>query len=482
MSRKTSDSDAIRFPAVAGMFYPNDPTELAQMIDGYLAQAQPSQWQPSILIAPHAGYVYSGPVAAHTFKSLQGRACDGVIVLGFNHSYSYAFDGASIWTEGAWRTPLGDVPIDSALARSICDADDHIQVGLDPHDTEHSIEVMLPFLQRVMPGQSFVPISIGRPTLDNCRALADGLTHAIGSKNVVVVASTDLSHYPPYSGAQEVDRETLAAVLSLDPLALEAAFESMHEWRVPNLHTRMCGQGPVLTAMMLAHGLDAGRAELLRYANSGDVPNGERDRVVGYAAIGFAHGSPPALTDAEKTELLHLARGTIVAHLNDWSLPGLQFDSPGLHLPRATFVTLRVKSTGELRGCRGEIFARSEVWESVRRVSLLSAVDDPRFAPMQPHESNDLHIDISVLTPLRKASSPDEVIVGQHGVLVRRGHRGGLFLPQVPVEQGWDRDEYLTNLCAMKAGLPADAWRRPDTDLYLFEADVFEEHEGLGHG
>jgi AmmeMemoRadiSam system protein B/AmmeMemoRadiSam system protein A len=445
------------------------------MIDDYLAQAQARAEKPVILIAPHAGYVYSGPVAAHTFKQLEGRAVDGVIVLGFNHQYSFAFDGASIWTEGAWRTPLGDVPIDTALAQSICAADSHFHIGIDPHDTEHSIEIMLPFLQRVLPEQSFVPISVGRPTLSSCQTLADGLARAMGGKNVVVVVSTDLSHYPPYAHAVRVDHSTVAAVLSLDPLAVEAAVEEMSDLHVPDLHTRMCGQGPVLTAIHLAHDVGARRASLLHYANSGDVPHGGRSQVVGYAAISFETGEPLTLTDADRQALLRLARQTLNAHLAGEPLPEPDIDSPGLHLPRATFVTLRYKATGDLRGCRGEVFARSEVWESVQHVTTLSASDDPRFLPMQAHEADETHIEISVLSPLRRTKSPDEVIVGQHGVLVRRGGRGGLFLPQVPVEQGWDRDQYLDYLCEMKAGLPRNAWRKPDTALYVFEADVFEE-------
>ena len=181
------------------------------------------------------------------------------------------------------------------------------------------------------------------------------------------------------------------------------------------------------------------------------------------------------LDQADRTTLLKLARDTLQEYLS--TRRRLPFDppSPALLELRATFVTLRHRLTRDLRGCRGEIEAQYRLWESVQRVSILSATDDPRFRPMTRDDLADMHIEISVLTPLRLASSPDEVIVGQHGVMIRRGGHGGLFLPQVPVEQGWDRDEYLSTLCWMKAGLPADAWRKPGTQLYTFEAEIFEE-------
>ena len=144
-------------------------------------------------------------------------------------------------------------------------------------------------------------------------------------------------------------------------------------------------------------------------------------------------------------------------------------------MPRATFVTLRHARTHDLRGCRGEVFARSPLWASVQQVSILSATDDPRVPPVQSAELADMHLEISVLTPLRLVKSPAEVIAGKHGVMIRKGGRGGLFLPQVATEQGWDHDELLSTLCWMKAGLPADAWRKPGVELYVFEAEIFEE-------
>jgi AmmeMemoRadiSam system protein A len=173
--------------------------------------------------------------------------------------------------------------------------------------------------------------------------------------------------------------------------------------------------------------------------------------------------------------LLKLARATLDEYLQTRTRPHFEPISAAMEQPRATFVTLRHRQTHDLRGCRGEVFARYPLWESVQHVSLLSATDDPRFRPLNHAELADMHIEISVLTPMRLVHSPEEVIVGQHGVMIRKGGRGGLFLPQVPLEQGWDRDEYLSTLCWMKAGLPADAWRKKDVQLYIFEAEIFEE-------
>jgi MEMO1 family protein len=237
----------------------------------------------------------------------------------------------------------------------------------------------------------------------------------------------------------------------------------------------MCGKGPVMVSMLLARQIGAEQVNVIHYANSGDVPAGEHGRVVGYTAIEFVKGHPPVLNAEDKAALLKLARSTLDQYLSDRTRQQYEPASAAQQQPRATFVTLRNKQTHDLRGCRGEVFARYPLWESVQRVSILSATDDPRFRPMTHGELADMHVEISVLTPMRLARSPEELIVGRHGVMIRKGGHGGLFLPQVPVEQGWDRDEYLSTLCWMKAGLPADAWRKPDTQLYIFEAEVFEE-------
>ena len=466
----------VRAPAVAGAFYPANPAALTSLIDGYLAEAERFAAEPSILIVPHAGYVYSGGVAAHSFKQALDRHYEHVLILGFNHGYAYGFDGAAVWPIGSWLTPLGEVPIDTALASRILTSSTAFRVDQAIHLDEHSLEVEVPFIQRVLPNVPIVPISIGRPTLENAQAIADGLATVLHEfPNTLVVISTDLSHYPRYEDARQVDQASLHAIVSLDPLALEAWDKEAMSSRISELHTTMCGKGPVMVAMLLAHAIGAEQVRVIKYANSGDVPEGDHQRVVGYGAVEFIKGQPPTLTADDKTVLLTLARDTLHEYLTTHHKPAFEPTSGAVQQPRATFVTLRHKRTHELRGCRGEVFARYPLWESVHRVSILSAIDDPRFPPMTAAEVPDIHIEINVLTPLRLARSPEEVIVGRHGVMIRKGERGGLFLPQVPVEQGWDRAEYLSTLCWMKAGLPADAWRRQDVQLYIFEAEIFEE-------
>ena len=464
----------VRPPARAGQFYPADPQVLAQQIDGYLAEAERLEPEPSIIIVPHAGYEYSGGVAAHGFKQAVDRGYEHVIILGFSHRSSYGFDGAVVWDGGPWRTPLGDAPIDVLLVKKILQAAPIFKPDHSIHLGEHSLEVQVPFLQRTLPGIPLVPISIGRPTLENAQAIAAALAPVLrDTPKTLVVTSTDLSHFPPYQDAVRVDRATIDAVLSLDPSTLENLSDKALSSRVHDLETVMCGKGPVMVSMLLARHIGAEQVTLLRYANSGDVSAISRDSVVGYAAIEFVQ--PTTLSAEDKAVLLKLARATLDQYLSQRRLPAFTPTSAIMRQPRATFVTLRHKHTHELRGCKGEIEARYPLWQSVQQMSLSSALEDPRFPPMTHDELADMHLEISVLTPMRLAHSPEEVIVGKHGVMIRTGGHGGLFLPQVPEEQGWDRDEYLSTLCWMKAGLPADAWRQPGTQLYIFEAEIFEE-------
>jgi hypothetical protein len=288
----TTKASIIRRPVVAGQFYPGEPDKLREQVDGYLAQVgaglpRPYGPDPVALISPHAGYVYSGHVAAHAFKQAEGIDYDAIVVLGTNHRDPFAH-GCSIWPEGAYAMPMGDVAIDSELAHALMDADPHITFQRSTHLSEHSIEVQLPFLQRVLPGTKFVPIVVVEPTLAICQALADALVTTLKDRRALVIASTDLSHYPAYDEAVRADQATLTAVTSLDPMKLQASIQNSMSQDIPELHTCMCGEGPVMATMLYARALGADQVDILKYANSGDVAYGDKHQVVGYGAVRFA--------------------------------------------------------------------------------------------------------------------------------------------------------------------------------------------------
>ena len=292
-----------------------------------------------------------------------------------------------------------------------------------------------------------------------------------------MVTSTDLSHYPRYQDAVRVDQSSIQAVVSLDPLALEAWDEEAMSSRTANLHTTMCGKGPVMVSMLLARSIGAEQVHVIHYANSGDVPEGEQGRVVGYAAIEFVKGQPPALTAVDKTALLKLARVTLDEYLQAAYSAALRADLDCAWSSRVPPSSRCATGTRTICAAAGAKSSRAIRCGKVCSASACSAPPTiPVSGPMTPCVNWPTCTSRSASSRrMRLAHSPDEVIVGKHGVMIRTGGHGGLFLPQVPVEQGWDRDEYLSTLCWMKAGLPADAWRKKDVQLYIFEAEIFEE-------
>ncbi|HIC89059.1 MAG TPA: AmmeMemoRadiSam system protein B [Anaerolineae bacterium] len=478
----------VRHAAVAGQFYPDDPERLARMVDRLLADAERVDIgaKPVVLIVPHAGYVYSGHVAAQAFKQVEGSHYDVVVVIGTNHS-DPNFDKVSVYARGAFETPLGLVPIDEQVAQALLDADPRIVFDRGVHRQEHSIEVELPFLQRLDPQLHIVPVIVGMPTAKNEEILADALADVLSGKKALVVASSDLSHYPAYDDAVRTDMAILDAIATLDPERFRSVREEMMSAGIPNLRTCACGEGPIITAMLLAQKLGATQVTLLRYANSGDTPFGNRDQVVGYGAVMFTRSSgnsrpfrtpmptEPALSTGSLDEdaqhvLLTLARHTLDEYLHDGVAPFVRPTQPALRALGATFVTL--KEDGELCGCIGELIARRPLYLSVQYSALHAALDDPRFPPVSPNELDRVSIEISVLSPPQPISV-DEIQVGVHGLIIVKGSHHGVLLPQVPVEQGWDKEQYLRGLCR-KAGLSEDrCWE--DAQLYGFTAQVFGE-------
>ena len=459
----------VRPSAIAGSWYPGDPDELAAMVGEMLAAVQPVDGAPIGLIVPHAGYVYSGPVAACGFRQLEQGKYDAAVIIASDHQ-SPLSDPISVWAEGGFETPLGVVPVDVELAQALVAADPRITGDLAAHESEHPIEIELPFLQQVCPGCAIVPVLMGNDDEETVQALADALLAALPGKRAVIIASSDLSHYPTYDDALTVDGATLAAIETLDPARVQETTDEMMAAGFSNLVTCACGEAPILVTMRVAQGLGADTATILRYANSGDV-SGDRGKVVGYGAVMFWRYKPPDLTEAQREELLSLARMTIAEYLETEKISDYETSDPTLNRRSGGFVTL--KEHGELRGCIGHMWADTPLYRVVQEMAVSAATSDPRFPSMKAEELDAVSIEISVLSPLRRITDTERVEVGTHGLVVAQAGRQGVLLPQVPVEQGWDREDFLENLC-QKANLPPDCWHE-GAALYTFTAVVFGE-------
>ncbi len=460
----SSLAQGTRPPVFAGAFYDADPERLTAQIDAYLkdAGAPPAAAKDArVLICPHAGYIFSGPTAAYAYRAVQGRPVTTVVIVGTSHQYP--LDGASIYLKGAFETPLGTVAVDEALASRIAKASGFSYVAA-AHEKEHSVEVQVPFIQRVLPGVKIVPIVLGYPTRSNVSALAKGLGEALAGPGVLIIASTDLSHYLPKEKANAADAKTIDLVRKADAGAIAD--------RCARGENMMCGGGGVAAALAAVKKLGAPRVEVLHYADSAAV-TGDTSGVVGYLAAAVSVGPPPAaefsLGADEKRELLRLAREAVRTAIEDNRLVQYETQNPNFLGERGAFVTL--KKNGELRGCIGYIEPVFPLYDTVIRTAVFAATQDQRFPPVTRQELADLDYEISVLTTPQKIDNPNLVEVGRHGLIVSRGDSRGLLLPQVAVENGWDRETFLCQTC-VKAGLPSDAWKK-GAEIFTFEAIVF---------
>lgn len=482
---RAAESRKVRPAGVAGSFYPADAQQLRKMVNGFLAAAKVPKTLPTPLaiVSPHAGYPFSGGVAAHAYALLQGRKFARVVVIAPSHYESFAF--SSVYDGDAYSTPLGEVAVDKAFAAKLA-ADAQIKFSSRGHGEvdghwEHALEDELPFLQQVLGDFKLVPVVMGDQSYESSRALGVALAKTIRKENAatggdfdtLIVASSDLSHYHPYDQAVTIDHKTLQAILEWDYFNLSQ-----------NLQRRIweaCGGGGIVAAMIAAERLGANRAQLLAYANSGDV-TGDKSRVVGYGAVGLFKTDSPAnlpgsqfhLTGKERNTLMSIAKKSVETAVRERRLyaPPLPEDA-ALLSDRAAFVTLNEK--GQLRGCIGDVSPSKPLYLMVRDVAALAAVRDPRFPPVSTLELTSLEYEISVLSPFRRVTDWKQIRVGRHGLVVRQGEYEGVLLPQVPVEQHWDRNTFLNEAC-IKAGLPPRAWHDESTDVFMFTALVFGEH------
>ncbi len=457
----TSWPQEIRKSQLAGSWYPKDPGALSQLIDHFFQNVQmPSISQGDILaiIAPHAGYVFSGQVAAYAYKLIQNKDFESVVII--SPSHQYGFEGCSIYPKGGYETPLGIAQIDSYLAAEISKATGFRHIP-QAHKDEHAVEIQVPFVQRVLPNARIVPIVMGIPKKATILRLAEGLKTVLAGKRALVIASTDLSHYLVKEEANRRDKMTASLIQNFDTNELIRLCE--------NRENIMCGGGPVAAALL--YGKDKTEVEILRYSDS-SAANQDESRVVGYLAaalIAKPNQKEFHLSRQEKKELLQLAYSTVKLYVQENKLPEYKPESDTLLRKSGAFVTLKKK--GQLRGCIGFIEPVLPLHQAVMEASVYAACRDSRFLPVSQDELDAIEIEISVLSPLKKILNPNMVTVGKHGLVIEKDGKKGLLLPQVAVEQSWTRETFLERAC-LKAGLPENAWRS-GADIFVFEAIVF---------
>ena len=471
---------------MAGQFYPESATVLKLAIEKFIEDAlPPQQKKPLAIIVPHAGYIYSGQICADGWNQLRGGAYDVVVILGTNHT-APGLRKIALYPGGGFRTPFGTATVDGDLTAALLAASPDCALDKGPHVREHSVEVQVPFVQVLFPQAKIVTAIVGDADAALCTRFGNALAAVLKGRRAVIVASSDLSHYPSAKDAEAADMKTLEAVTTLDPAALHSTVQTQMARRIPNLSTCACGEAPMMAAMAAAKAMGATGGRIVSYAHSGNLPIGDRERVVGYGAVVLAADlkkeaptvRPAATTEgtigpADRKYLLGLARETISRYLTIKMVPLPRLSSPILREPRGVFVTL--KKRGDLRGCIGRMIPDRPLAELVGAMALQSAFEDPRFSPVTPRELPDLEIEISVLTPMKPVSGPNDIVVGRDGVLLQKGGKSAVFLPQVAPEQGWGRDEMLNHL-SQKAGLPSGAWR-DGASFLTFQAIVFGEAE-----
>jgi hypothetical protein len=460
---ETKPKEAVRPAAVAGLFYPSEPEALQYMVAKLLKEAGGTRVAGRIrgLVSPHAGYVYSGIVAAAGYRQVD-PSFKTVILLGPSHRFP--LEGASIPAVKAYRTPLGEVP----LAKLACTLQDEPLIASVPqaHTREHSLEVQLPFLKVVLEDFHVVPILTNDADPE---ALAAILVPHIDN-DTLVVASSDLSHYHAYERAVGLDRLFTAAVPALkfsDASQCEA-----------------CGKQAVLTLMHIAK-IKGWEGALIDYKNSGDTA-GSKNQVVGYASIAFVERKEASkrmnetLPPDDRRALLRLARSAIEANLvKDAKVDRPDPLSPALEEVCGCFVTLH--KHGQLRGCIGSIEPVSPLVECVENNAKSAAFRDPRFPPLRRDELSDIDLEVSVLSVPQSLRFRDgEDLKRQlkplvHGVILSRGFNRSTFLPQV-WKQLPDKEQFLGHLC-QKGGMPQNAWQDPETKVQVYQAEVFGEDD-----
>lgn len=457
-----------REAAVAGLFYPSEKKTLMAQVDNYLkGHKQLMRLKPvRALIVPHAGYVYSGNVAADAFVQIKEQPFDNVFLIGTSHKAR--FKGAAISNAGLFETPIGGVLVNTAINDCLYSGSTLFKYRNEVHQDEHSLEVQLPFIQRVLHDFCIVPILIGTSDLAEIKQIAHQLKPYFKPSNLFVI-STDFSHYPPAQLAEEADKAMAEIICSNNAEELIKFLDTQKNRHSHNLLTGLCGWSSVLTLLYITRN-EAFEYTGLSYEHSGMKLHKDTSRVVGYQAIAVSGlKSYYELKNAEKMALIKMARNAIIHHFKK-----AQNEENGLDLEvSGVFVSVYVKN--ELRGCIGKFDSRKPIGSLIKDLAVDAAFFDSRFKAIEADELDNIYVEIALLTPLKLINDISEIEIGRHGIYIKRGLSQGTFLPKVGVKNNWSVEEYLGHCARDKAKIGWEGWR--GADIYTYEAMIISDRD-----
>lgn len=485
METYSQNKSTDRQPVAAGRFYSADKELLKKDINLIFEKCKKPEVSGIVraIISPHAGYVFSGNTAAAALSAIPKKTIyKNIFIIGSSHVM--AFDGASVYNTGDYITPLGKAVVNKEIGNKLIKENSVFNFPVKSHTSEHSIEVQIPLIQSYFTYiPPIIPIIIGTDNEKSIKQIAEALRPWFTNENLFIISS-DFSHYPSYKDAVETDKATALGIASGNPKTFLASLQQNSEKQINGLATSMCGWSSGLTLLYLSENNTSLQYKIIDYTNSGDSSYGSKDEVVGYNAIVLIDNNQKkemtgnkqeafSFNEKEKEMLFSIAGNSIKSGLSGKHDTRIDAGKIPDHLkePMGAFVTLKIE--GRLRGCIGRFISKDPLYEAVRASAFSSAFEDPRFSPLTTEELGMTEMEITVLGPLKRINKTDEIILGRHGIYIKKDSRSGTMLPQVATENGWTTEEFLGYTSRDKAGLGWDGWR--DAELFIYEGVVLEE-------
>ena len=488
-----SENQHIHSSHIAGRWYPHNKTQLQEELDYYFSLAQThfniaKNGTICALIVPHAGYAFSGLCAATAYQTIKGSSFDRVIIIGPSHRKN--FNGIALPDYQICKTPLGSVSVDTKAIQTILNYNDLFKIIPGIHQSEHSIEIQIPFLQTCLDNFSIIPLAVGILQEKDFKAIVNTIRMLLTQdKKTIIIISSDFIHYGKRFGYTP----KLKDVATFDHMAIDAICKKSYqifEQTIKKTKATICGKAPIKILLQLIQTGIFGNIQcnLTSYYNSAQITASRIGKKIDISKLSQAVPKKSSvsyasficqstLTAKEKKILLQHARHAITQKLfPKKTIPKTATITENLKRQSGAFVTIKTKS-GKLRGCIGNILTTKPLYKTIPAIAVSSAFHDPRFAPLKKEELANTTISITVLSPPRSIKSYKDIIIGTHGIILEKiinnTKKNAVFLPQVATEQRWNLPETLTHL-AQKAGLQKNAWKE-GCQFKVFEGFDFSE-------